>query len=56
MKTYIALIVNNNSKLTRIIDVCSFSINGLRERIELTFLKKDEVLMSLYPKQHLELQ
>ena len=54
MKNYTALIWNRISGKSRTTDFLTVSFVGLRRRIEESYLGRDEVLMSLFPKDRVE--
>lgn len=54
MRTYTALIRNMKFNTFRMVDVVSFSIDGLRERIEKLCLRNNEVLCGLFPTDKME--
>jgi len=49
MKNYTALIMNKKFNTFRTLEVNSYGVEGLRERIERLCLKKTELLVSLFP-------
>lgn len=54
MKNYTALILNRISGKSRMTNFSTVSFVGLRRRIEEMCLKRDEVLMSLFPTDRME--
>lgn len=49
MKNYTALIMNKKFNTFKTLEVNSYGIEGLRERIEMLCLGKTELLVSLFP-------
>lgn len=54
MENYTALIVNTKTKKYITMTFMSFSIDGLRQRVEEFYLSENEVLVSLFPTNRME--